>query len=241
MRRAADASSSRSMATTVTRRSYRSRRGSFLPGGLRGPQDALPAVDERSGTHAGGFHVARPDGGQDVALEPQARFRRYHVTDTVVFFGSARAMPPEEAEKRVREAGSDPAAIRFHYGAHGKPSLPAGSAGPAVRFNFTNSDRRALLAVAVDRDIGIDLEGRARDINLPGLVRHILNASEAAEFRALPAAVRHQAILTIWTRKEAWIKALGEGLSRLGSAFIGRPMGSVFGWLLRPLYRRHLP
>ena len=64
------------------------------------------------------------------------------------------------------------------------------------------------------RDIGIDLESRARDINLPGLVRHILNASEAAEFRALPAAVRHQAILTIWTRKEAWIKALGEGLSR---------------------------
>ena len=113
-----------------------------------------------------------------------------------------------------RCTGSDPAAIRFHYGAHGKPSLPAGSAGPAVRFNFTNSDRRALLAVAVDRDIGIDLESRARDINLPGLVRHILNASEAAEFRALPAAVRHQAILTIWTRKEAWIKALGEGLSR---------------------------
>ena len=34
---------------------------------------------------------------------------------------------------------------------------------------------------------------------------------------------------------------VGEGLLRLGSAFLGRPMGSVFGWLLRPLYRRHLP
>ena len=34
---------------------------------------------------------------------------------------------------------------------------------------------------------------------------------------------------------------VGEGLLRLGSALIGRPMGSVFGWLLRPLYRKHLP
>jgi hypothetical protein len=34
---------------------------------------------------------------------------------------------------------------------------------------------------------------------------------------------------------------VGEGLLRLGSAFLGRPMGSVFGWILRPLYRRHLP
>ena len=34
---------------------------------------------------------------------------------------------------------------------------------------------------------------------------------------------------------------VGEGLLRLGSAFIGRPMGSVFGWILRPLYRRWLP
>jgi 4'-phosphopantetheinyl transferase len=118
-----------------------------------------------------------------------------------------------------RCSGRDPAAIRFDYGAHGKPSLPAGSTGPAVRFNFTNSDRRALLAVAVDREVGIDLESRGRDINLPGLVRHILNASEAAEFRALPEAVQRQALLTIWTRKEAWIKALGEGLSRSLQSF----------------------
>jgi hypothetical protein len=34
---------------------------------------------------------------------------------------------------------------------------------------------------------------------------------------------------------------VGEGLLRLGSAVLGRPMGSVFGWILRPLYRRHLP
>jgi hypothetical protein len=34
---------------------------------------------------------------------------------------------------------------------------------------------------------------------------------------------------------------VGEGILRLGSAFLGRPMGSVFGWILRPLYRRHLP
>ena len=113
-----------------------------------------------------------------------------------------------------RYTGTDPAAIRFRYGEHGKPALPQGSDTPTVQFNFTNSDNRAMLAVAVDRIVGIDIESLRRDINIPGLVRHILNDTEAAEFHRLPEAVRHQALLTIWTRKEAWIKALGDGFSR---------------------------
>ena len=111
-------------------------------------------------------------------------------------------------------AGTDPAAIRFLYGEHGKPALPRHPGAPPVHFNFSNSDSRALLAVAADRNVGIDIESRRRDINIPGLVRHILNDTEAAEFHRLPEAVRHQALLTIWTRKEAWIKALGDGFSR---------------------------
>ena len=113
-----------------------------------------------------------------------------------------------------RYTGTDPAAIRFHYGEHGKPALPQNSGTPTVQFNFTNSDNRAMFAVAVDRIVGIDIESLRRDINIPGLVRHILNDAEAAEFNRLPEAVRHQALLTIWTRKEAWIKALGDGFSR---------------------------
>jgi 4'-phosphopantetheinyl transferase len=113
-----------------------------------------------------------------------------------------------------RCTGREPAAIRFQYSAHGKPALPQTGSTPPVRFNFSNTDRRALLAVAVDREVGIDLEGREREINVPGLVRHILTGQEAAEFNRLPEAVRRQALLTIWTRKEAWIKALGAGFSR---------------------------
>mgnify|MGYP001815623621 FL=1 len=111
-------------------------------------------------------------------------------------------------------SGTDPATIRFHYGEHGKPAVAEHGDAPAIRFNFTNSDSRALLAVATDRDVGIDLESLGRDINIPGLVRHILNDSEAREFKRLPETVRRQALLTIWTRKEAWIKALGDGFSR---------------------------
>lgn len=110
--------------------------------------------------------------------------------------------------------GIEPAAIRFSYGTHGKPALPQTADTPGIRFNFSNTDSRALLAVAIDRDVGIDLENRQREINVPGLVRHILNDSEAAEFDRLPEAIQRQALLTIWTRKEAWIKALGDGFSR---------------------------
>lgn len=150
--------------------------------------------------------------GERLLTDDEAeRARRFHFDEHRLRFMAGRS-----AMRLLlgRCTGSDPAAIRFHYGTHGKPALPATGNTPSVSFNFTNTDRRALLAVAVDREVGIDLENRHRDINIPGLVRHILTGPEAAEFNRLPEAVRRQALLTIWTRKEAWIKALGAGFSR---------------------------
>lgn len=112
-----------------------------------------------------------------------------------------------------------PDTVRFSYGEHGKPHLYTDDVAPPLTFNFSNADGQALLAVAADREVGIDIENLHRDINTAGLVRHILTDAERTSFNKLPEADRKQALLIIWTRKEAWIKALGEGLFRSVKSF----------------------
>jgi 4'-phosphopantetheinyl transferase len=105
--------------------------------------------------------------------------------------------------------GIEPDRLQFVYGPHGKPSLRDNP----LRFNFSNSGEIALLAVACDREVGIDIEYRDRSISVEPLAAHILTAAEAAAFRRLPQGKRRAALLAAWTRKEAYLKALGTGFS----------------------------
>jgi 4'-phosphopantetheinyl transferase len=115
--------------------------------------------------------------------------------------------------------GEAPQALAFRYGAHGKPTLDPGETQAALTFNFSNSDTLALLAVATGREVGIDLEYRHRDISVAPFARHILSGSETVPFERLPTARRKPALLATWTRKEAYLKALGVGLARSMTGF----------------------
>jgi 4'-phosphopantetheinyl transferase len=109
-------------------------------------------------------------------------------------------------------------ALVFEYGAHGKPAISAESLqGRTLRFNISHSAGWAMFALAWDRDVGIDLEAAARldrDVNgLSGLAARVLSSRELAIWQALPdAAAREAAFLRAWTRKEAYVKAMGKGL-----------------------------
>jgi 4'-phosphopantetheinyl transferase len=107
-----------------------------------------------------------------------------------------------------------PQALVFHYGPHGKPALFSGASDAVLTFNFSHSKDLALLAVATDRKVGIDLEYRHRKISVDSFARHILCENEAAALQRLPVERHKQALLTAWTRKEAYLKALGVGLAR---------------------------
>jgi 4'-phosphopantetheinyl transferase len=115
--------------------------------------------------------------------------------------------------------GMAPQALVFAYGAHGKPALGLGETGGGLAFNFSNADNLALLAVARANVIGIDIEHRGRQITQAPFAHHILSESEADDLTRIPAARRRAALLTAWTRKEAYLKALGVGLSRPMSGF----------------------
>jgi 4'-phosphopantetheinyl transferase len=115
--------------------------------------------------------------------------------------------------------GQAPQTLVFCYGPHGKPALVTGASDAALSFNFSHSEDLALLAVTTDREVGIDIEYRHRDISIAPFARHILCESEAAALQRLPAERHKQALLTAWTRKEAYVKALGEGLARSLKSF----------------------
>ncbi len=117
----------------------------------------------------------------------------------------------------ARCLGVEPATVLYETGVHGKPRLVPGLA--PLEFNLSHSGELALLAVARDRAVGIDVE-QMRDV--PDALRIAdthFSVAERMELRSLPPAERRSAFFSCWTRKEALIKAGGEGLGRALDSF----------------------
>jgi 4'-phosphopantetheinyl transferase len=109
------------------------------------------------------------------------------------------------------QLGVDPRCLEFDATAAGKPFL----ARPArnLEFNLSHSGRHGLIAVALDRSVGVDIEVR-RPISDPlGVAFQIATPREAKLLKQLPTGQVHSAFFDLWTRKEAVLKALGRGFS----------------------------
>jgi 4'-phosphopantetheinyl transferase len=101
-------------------------------------------------------------------------------------------------------AGRQPEALSFIEGRSGKPALDG-----ALSFNFSNSDDLGALAVA-NFELGVDIEKiRVIEEDVAG---RFFAADEVARLRALPAERQTEAFFNCWTRKEAYVKAIGDGL-----------------------------
>jgi len=106
-----------------------------------------------------------------------------------------------------------PECLSFRYGSHGKPALAGESDGGTIRFSVSHSHGVALYAVTRGREVGIDLERIRFDVAVAEIAERFFSRREAAMLRTLPSEVQRQAFFRCWTRKEAYIKARGEGLS----------------------------
>jgi 4'-phosphopantetheinyl transferase len=106
-----------------------------------------------------------------------------------------------------------PECLSFCYGSHGKPVLAGESDGDAIRFSVSHSHGIALYAVTRGREVGIDLERIRFDLAVAEIAERFFSRREAAMLRALPTAAQYRAFFRCWTRKEAYVKARGEGLS----------------------------
>jgi 4'-phosphopantetheinyl transferase len=107
----------------------------------------------------------------------------------------------------------EPSQFRFYYGKNEKPALADTFGKEKVHFNLSHSEGIALYAFARNREIGVDIE-RIRDISEMGqIAERFFSKRENAVLQALPKSKKKEAFFNCWTRKEAFIKAIGDGLS----------------------------
>jgi 4'-phosphopantetheinyl transferase len=145
--------------------------------------DKLLSSEEHS--RAARFHFARDQ-------------RRYTVARGAlrVLIGRYEQMPPEQ--------------VRFGQNDFGKPLLAHDT---DLAFNISHSQDLALLAFTRGRLIGLDVEFRRPLTDAEDIAQHNFSASEYNIFHQLPPEQKTEAFFNCWTRKEAFIKAIGEGLS----------------------------
>ena len=105
-----------------------------------------------------------------------------------------------------------PECLSFCYSSHGKPSLAGDSDGDTIRFNVSHSHGVALYAVTRGREVGIDLERIRFDLAVAEIAERFFSPREVATLLELSTEAQREAFFRCWTRKEAYIKARGEGL-----------------------------
>lgn len=145
-----------------------------------------------------------------LATEEQTRADRFHFEKDRSRFIVARALlrvilghylacPPDE--------------LRFDYNPYGKPSLAPNFRNSTIQFNLSHSHALVLYAIAENRKVGIDVELIRPIDNLMGIAKSFFSPNETAELRSLSDEMKPRGFLNCWTRKEAYIKAKGRGLS----------------------------
>ena len=155
------------------------------------------------------------------------------------------------ARARLRELlgerlGIPPESVAFEYGDHGKPSLATRHSGQDLRFNITYSEDLAVYAFARAIELGVDVERVRVMEDADRLADRSFSPHERRTYRSLSAEERPLGFVNCWTRKEAFVKATGKGLSLPLDSFdvtlsprepagilrVGNVSGAACGWRL---------
>jgi 4'-phosphopantetheinyl transferase len=144
-----------------------------------------------------------------LASDEEARANRYFSISDRNHFVVARGVLRDLLGRYV---GCAPREIQFEYAPHGKPSLCPEFLRLPIRFNVSHSHGLALFAFSLGRDVGVDVELVRSDFGGSVIAERYFARQEVQELRALPTALQAEGFFLCWTRKEAYLKARGEGL-----------------------------
>ncbi len=156
-------------------------------------------LDELTGTH--------PSWKQILSAEEITRSNRYIFEKDRLRFVARRGIL---RQLLARYSGLKPAEIRYNTNPYGKPSLPS----HLLFFNLSTSQNRIAFVFTLEKDIGVDIEQVRPLPDLSQLAELCFSLEEQSSLSALAPNKQVDAFFHIWTQKEAFIKAVGEGLSR---------------------------
>jgi 4'-phosphopantetheinyl transferase len=145
-----------------------------------------------------------------LAADEQQRAARFHAdrdrNSYIVARGVLRTLLGHYVQRPPQE-------LRFSYNRYGKPALEGAANGTPLCFNLSHSHNLVLYAVTYGRDLGIDIEYVRPNFARDQIAEQFFSPRENAELRALTHAQHTIGFFNCWTRKEAYIKARGQGLS----------------------------
>jgi 4'-phosphopantetheinyl transferase len=144
-----------------------------------------------------------------LANQERERARRFIFEQDRDHYIAARGILRRLLGKYLRCA---PQSIEFEYGPYGKPAVASAALRLAIRFNLSHSHGLAVVAIGREREVGIDVELIRPDFAGEEIARRYFSSKEIAELSRLPAEMQTEGFFLCWTRKEAYIKAKGDGL-----------------------------
>ena len=145
-----------------------------------------------------------------LAADERARAERFYFQKHREHFIAGRGLLRDILSRYLDR---EPDQLRFCYNAYGKPSLIEETSAEGLCFNLSHSHEMALYALTRGREIGVDIEYFRPDVETEKLAKRFFSPREAAVLRTLPEHLRKEGFFNCWTRKEAYIKAEGQGMS----------------------------
>ncbi len=174
---------------------------------------AIPPL-EPSEIHIWKIHLAAPAAGltpeKILSAEEYERAARYHFVADKNRFAVCRAVL-----RRLLGAHLEipPADVRFDLLPHGKPVVSTAQNAADLRFSCSHSGDWALIAIARGCELGVDLEQHRERTQAEDVAARFFSETEIRELAVLPQNLKTTGFFNAWTRKEAFVKALGLGLS----------------------------
>jgi len=148
---------------------------------------------------------------QSLSADEEQRMRRFRFDDDRRRYLIGRGLLRRLLGRYLELA---PHQLRFDYTPFGKPHLASGLVQRPLQFNVSHSGELLLIAIAAaGRTVGVDVEQIRPDVEVGAIAAHFFSPNEQSALGKLAGGPQVDAFFTCWTRKEAYIKAKGEGLS----------------------------
>lgn len=145
-----------------------------------------------------------------LSADERERANRFRSEELRHRYGVAHGALRHLLARKLNRAAAD---LCIEIGPAGKPVISSRQGTTTPHFNLSHSEDMALIAISGDHPLGIDIERYRKGIDVEMLTQQYFAPGEARQILSLPDAEQAQAFLTCWTRKEAYLKATGSGLS----------------------------